>query len=128
MYASVLPHQTMTNRARLFRLRNCSMSSITCSASSILFLPDLTLGPCNLLTYSWLKTAPWLDFFDLGPHRIQQIPIKDPGLDCALKAVVFINVPGAKHQVIQRGEWNKVVDLRDPAFRAFSQANCAELG
>src|SRR5881296_1098875 len=28
-----------------------------CSASSILFLPDLTLGPCNLLTYSWLKTA-----------------------------------------------------------------------
>src|SRR6266513_2496883 len=114
MYASVLPHQTMTNRARLCRLRNCSMSSITCSASSILFLAE--------------DSRPRLDFFDLGPHGIQQTRIENPRFDRALKAVVFINVPAAKHQVIERGEWNKVVDFRDPAFRALSQSNCSKLG
>ena len=42
---SVLPHHTITIRESLFFTRNCSMSSITCSASSILFLPDFTFGP-----------------------------------------------------------------------------------
>ena len=70
---SVLPHHTMTIRESLFFTRNCSMSSITCSASSILFLPDFTFGPCKSFDVVLAENRlPGDDFFDLRPHGLQE--------------------------------------------------------
>ena len=45
--------------------------------------------------------SPRPDFFDLGPHNIEQIPIENAGLERALVAVVVVNVPTAKYEVVE---------------------------
>ncbi len=54
---SVEAAQTMTRRAHLFLRLNSAISSMSCSASSNLFLPSLTFVPLRRLTYCWSKTA-----------------------------------------------------------------------
>ena len=54
---SVDPHQIMTSRSAPVRFRNCRMSSITCSARSILVLPFFTFDPRRRFTNFCSKTA-----------------------------------------------------------------------
>ena len=72
--------------------------------------------------------SPRLDFFDLGPHGLEQVAIENPCLDRAFVAVIFVNVPAAEDEVIQGRERNKVMDFRNSPFRAFSQPDGSKLG
>src|ERR1017187_4921403 len=51
VYNSVDPHQIMTRRSAPELFLNCRMSSMTCSARSILVLPVFRLLGCSLLTH-----------------------------------------------------------------------------
>ena len=56
MKISVLPHQTMTSRARPLLFLNCAISSINWWASSHLFGPCLMWWPSSRFTYLRSKT------------------------------------------------------------------------
>ena len=57
MKISVLPHQIITNRSRWCASLKVRISARTCSASSRLLAPVLTLVPIKRLTYRWSNTA-----------------------------------------------------------------------
>src|SRR5271157_320320 len=57
MKVSVDAHQIMTSRSAPLDCLKSRMSSRSCSARSILFLPFLTLGPSSFLTQRLSKTA-----------------------------------------------------------------------
>ena len=70
---------------------------------------------------------PRLDFFDFRTNGIQQRFFEHAGFQGAFVAVVFVDIPAAEDQVVETGERNKILDLRNPAFRAFSEPDGSEL-
>src|SRR5439155_21390470 len=69
-----------------------------------------------------------LDLFDLGPNRVQEVLFENARFCGAFVAMVSVDIPAAKNQIIKGRERNEIMDLLDPALGAFPEPYRSKLG
>ena len=104
------------------------MSSISISALSIFEPACLTFGPFKRRTYSGSNTA-CIGLMALSGSRTFSSSggFQHRGMHRRLVRRVVKNIPAAKNQIVQAGQWNKILDHRAAAFGAFPEAHSAKL-
>src|SRR5690348_8255986 len=109
MNISVEPHQMVTRRVAPEDFLNSRMSSRTCLASSILFLPFFTLGAVDLLYIVAVEDG-FARLYGLQERLdlLEQVAIEDAGLISGGVHIVFEDVPACEDQVVEASERHKL--------------------
>ncbi len=93
-----------------------------------LVLAGLHVGPLQSFDVVLAENGfPRHDFFDLRPHGLQKASLQNAGVRRAFEAVVVVDIPAAKDQVIDVCQRNKVLDRGHALVGAFAQTDRSHL-
>jgi hypothetical protein len=115
----VLPHQTITSRTDI---------GDDLLGEVLLVLALLDVGPVEALHVALVEhRRPRTDLLELGPHLIEQSGLEDPRRLRGRVAILFEDVPAAKHQIIEARERDDIADLRRSRVGPLAQTERAHL-
>ena len=116
-------------RGSRWRLRNCSMSSMSACALSIFVPPCLHVRAVEALDVLGVEDRLHrLDGRERFLDLLEQAASRAPGVGRGLVGGVLEDVPAAEHQVVQAGQRHEVLDLWAAAVGALAEADGGHLG